>query len=66
MTIYERIFAGEKLTVRLTNPLCPLQREPFTVARLLTMGENYYVTESLEWSQFGMVNSITINDGQHR
>ena len=67
VSIYQRIVAGEKLIVRLKNPLVGMQQKPFSVVRLLTMGENYSVAESSEWARFASVRGIIINGRQkHR
>lgn len=54
--IYERIMSGEKLRVRL-----PGSKKPFSVQRLLLMGESHYVTEQSEWVRFGNVGGVVIN-----
>lgn len=64
MSVYEKLLEGETLRVRLKNPVGCMRREPFTVARLLLLGD-YYVTESSEWAQFAVVGGVTIN-GQRR
>lgn len=60
-TVYERLLAGETLTVQFAGQPEHAHKGTFTAQRLLLMGDLFYVNEGSEWARWAQVGGVRIN-----